>query len=187
VDAGTVEESVTTRIFAVPTLVHGFVPPAPGERGDPEASLANLGADVVAASEDNADGSPWGYGPRQDALYRASDALLGSLVVSGATVPGSGTTPVLVGAAYLAPGAYSAPRAYLGCQDPADAATLEVRLESTGAVLATIGGTAGILANLAAPSGFTVPGAADAVIGFWLYADDDAATAHVRAVRIRRA
>lgn len=187
VDAGTTDEQTTTRIFAIPSLVHGFVPPSPGERGDPEAALSNQGADVIAASEDNTGGNPWGYGPRLDALYRAADSMLGCLVVSGETASGSGTTPVLVGAAYLAPGAYAAPRAYLGCQDPGDAATLEVRLESDGTTLATIGGAAGILTDRAAASGFTLTGSADTLVGFYLYADDAAATAQVRAVRIRRA
>jgi hypothetical protein len=61
---------------------------------------------------------------------------------AAANTDANGTTPVSVGSVKLQAGTLTI-SAYIGCQNPAHAATLELRRASNGAVLTTLGGVAG--------------------------------------------
>lgn len=93
----------------------------------------------------------------------------------------TGTAPIIVGGLKLAARTYSAPAAAIGCGNPANAATLEIR-QADGTVLATIGGTAGGLDWRTAPAGFTL--AAAEFVDLVLYTDSADAVAFIRGVTI---
>jgi len=72
-----VTESVT-KIISIASPNRGIHYPALGERGDPDASLTNNGADVIAATERNPGGSVRGY----HGFYRRVAEILESLTAA---------------------------------------------------------------------------------------------------------
>lgn len=62
-DFGLSTETRSRRVYAIREPNSGLRYPAPMERADPSTALYNAGADVVAASDDNEAGSPFGWDP----------------------------------------------------------------------------------------------------------------------------
>lgn len=74
-DLGLSTESRTRRVYRIRSDNLGLAFPAPNERADNNASLINAGPAIVAASEDNEGGSPYGWQPALQGWLEAVDDL----------------------------------------------------------------------------------------------------------------
>ncbi|MEL7368293.1 MAG: hypothetical protein AAFN74_05230 [Myxococcota bacterium] len=178
VDEGRATESRQARVFSIPSRNQGFTLPAPGERASPLASLQNMGADMLNASERNAGGQLFGSAQAILQLFQAVDALLGNVPLSRDVV---GTTFELAGSFWLDAGIYRAPRASLSAV--ANAAEIEFRRNSDNTVLTTLSRTGVAPGWVTASAGFTLT-APDGV-DIYLRNSNAGDTASVHGVQMR--
>lgn len=84
-DLGLASESRTRRVYRIRSANAGLSFPAPNERADSNATIQNSGSAVIAASEDNEDGNPYGWQPSLHSWL----ALVDELVVGRTDLPGN--------------------------------------------------------------------------------------------------
>lgn len=134
-----IDGSVTSRrTLKIPTQRELLLLPAYAEEADPDGSLQNMGAPVIAASTDNAGSNYRGWSPAIVATQKAAEKWLGlfSVIPNPSSVYSNVET--LLGAVYLQAGTANVFGAELGCLVGTDQAILRLYRQSDDTLITTI-------------------------------------------------
>lgn len=172
VDDNLASKVTSRRKYSIPTKRLGFVLPLFGEVADRTAAIYNAGVDVVAASVDNEAGDWSGWAKRIETALRRIDAA-NPLRFYGSPEQGDGDEYVHFATMRLPIGTLKGIEADIGCIDPADTVSLQVRKKSDASVIATLTRT-GALAW--ATGAFSVAIASETLVELRLKCSDAAGT-----------